>query len=140
MIEMTKKEMYETIESLKKQYENEYYYIGLRFEDKEREVGDIITDRSRHNTDREDEREFPEFGTEEYEEMYELDGVSAWNIMNDNSEYRYRPDQAEEPARKGYIANHCYVIVSDYAASHSDLDLDHNEIVLQNAEVVAKIF
>lgn len=137
---MTKKEMYETIERLKEQYAEEYFFIGLRFEDKEREVGEIITDRSRHNSDREDEREFPEFDSEEYEELYELDGVSAWDISNDDSQYKYRPHEADQPARKGYIAKHCYFLASDHAASHSDLDLDYNEIVLQNAEVIAMLF
>ncbi|MEC5268885.1 hypothetical protein P9G49_07185 [Heyndrickxia coagulans] len=60
-------------------FEGQYYYIGIRFEDKEREIGDVC-ECSKHNIDREDEREFPEYGTPEYDEMLELDGTSAWNL------------------------------------------------------------
>lgn len=131
---MTKKQMYNMIEQLKA--ETEYYHIGLRFEDKKRNVGEIITDRSRHNADREDERDFPEFGTEEYEEAPELDGVSAWDIVNSDDSYRYT--DADEAAEKGYLTYHAYVVASDNLDNHPDPDV--NEIVLQNAKVVAKLF
>lgn len=37
--------------------------LGVRFENKVREIGEVITDKSRSNFDREDERDFPEYGT-----------------------------------------------------------------------------
>src|SRR5690625_2350470 len=80
---MTKQEMIKKIEELEEEYctINGYgsYIVGVRFEDKERVIGEEI-DNSRHNLDREDEREMPEYGTEEYEEMFELDGASAYEI------------------------------------------------------------
>lgn len=71
-------------EALKK-FEDMYYYIGIRFEDKDREVGEIC-ECSKHNLDREDEREFPVYGTPEYDELPELDGTSAWNLETCNCE------------------------------------------------------
>lgn len=136
---MTVQEMYVKCKEIYEEIKDEYYFVGIRFEDKEREVGEVITDKSRHNTDREDEREFPEYGTEEYEEMIELDGVSAWNMVSD---INYKPNSynANREAEKVYFTKHCYIIVSDDAVSGSDLELDHNEIVLRNAKVIAKLF
>jgi hypothetical protein len=64
------------------QYECEYEFLGIRFEDKVRKVGELITENSKDNEDREDERDFPEYGTQEYEEMEELDGISTWDIRD----------------------------------------------------------
>ena len=72
-------ELIERVESTVAQLEDldEYWgwYFGIRFENKERTTGEIITDRSKHNIDREDERDFPQFGSDEYEEMPELEAV-----------------------------------------------------------------
>lgn len=113
------------IEALEK-YEDQYPYIGIRFEDKEREIGDIC-ENSRHNTDREDEREFPEFGTEEYEELFELDGTSAWNL------------ETYDDFVGGFDTYHCYIVAGNRITNRDD-GLDDNEIVIENAEVIEKIF
>lgn len=107
-------------------YQDKYYYVGIRFEDKEREVGEIC-ERSKHNTDREDEREFPEYGTPEYEEMFELDGTSAWNL------------KTYEDFEGGFNAYHCYII-GGHRITNRDDGLDDNEIVIENAIVLEKIF
>lgn len=136
---MTVQEMYVKCKEIYEEIKDDYYFVGIRFEDKEREVGEIITDKSRHNIEREDEREFPEYGTEEYEEMLELDGVSAWNMVSD---INFKPNSlnANRDAKKVYFTKHCYIIASDDAVSGADLELDHNEIVLKNAKVIAKLF
>lgn len=105
-----------------------YYHVGIRFEDKERQVGDCC-ECSRHNDSREDEREFPEYGTPEYAEMLELGGTSAWNL----STY----DDWGESSQFG--AKHCYVIAGNYITNTDD-GLDDGEIVIQDAVVVGKIF
>lgn len=137
---LTKKEMYELIEKRVKELEEDFFFVGIRFEDKERQVGDIITDVSRHNPDRDDERDFPEYGTEEYEEMEELDGVSAWEA-NQKHIYSYKKGEENEPARKGFLTKHCYLIASDDAVNPGDdVMLDEGEIVLENAEVMEVLF
>src|SRR5690625_4775082 len=117
-------------------YASEYEFIGIRFEDKERNVGEVITDNSRNNVDREDEREFPEYGTAEYEEMEELDGISAWNYEHyDFSIPSYR---ANDDCRRSFVAKHCYILGAN---DLGDADiLDDGEIIMQDAVVLAKIF
>mgnify|MGYP001461346458 CR=1 FL=1 len=112
-------------EALEK-WEGKYYYLGIRFEDKDREIGEIC-ECSRHNIDREDEREFPEYGTPEYDEMFELDGTSAWNLET------YRDFEG------GFNREHCYIIGGNQIANQDD-GLDDNEIVIVNAKVLEKIF
>jgi len=108
-----------------------FWYTGIRFEEKVRQVGEIITDFSKHNVDREDIREFPEFGTEEYEEMKALEGVSAWHL-----------DYFEFDADQKRYASHCYLLASDNAIVDidGDLELDENELVMQDAEIIAQLF
>lgn len=112
-------------EALEK-YQDDYHYIGIRFEDKEREIGEIC-ENSRHNTDREDEREFPEFGTEEYNEMLELDGTSAWNL------------ETYDDFEGGFNTYHCYIVAGNRLTNKDD-GLDDNEIVIENAKVLERIF
>lgn len=131
------KEMLEIIGKVHDEHYSEYYYFGLRFESKERNVNDIITENSKHNADREDERSFPEFGTEEYDELEELDGASAWAVGCLNSMYRYQLDN--DVNSLGW--EHAYFIASDDAGNVSDdVILDDGEILLKNAVVLAKLF
>jgi hypothetical protein len=117
-----------------------YEYIGLRFEDKKREIGEIITDCSRNNVDREDERDFPEYGTEEYFGMEELDGVSAWDL-SDKDVYKIQPwENKEDDCSRHFEANHCYIIASNDLGNTSNTVTDVNEIVIKDAMVIAKFF
>ena len=59
---------------------DEYNYYGVRFDQKIREIGDIISEYSKHNPDRLNERDFPAFGTDEYNNLPELDGLSVYNL------------------------------------------------------------
>lgn len=113
-------------EAALEKYQDEFYYVGIRFEDKERQIGDIC-ECSKHNTDREDEREFPGYGTDEYDEMFELDGTSAWNL-------EYYTD-----FEGGFDTYHCYIVVGNKITNQDD-GLDDNEIVIQDAKVVEIIF
>ena len=138
---MTKKEMYEKAIELAKEFEWDYDQIGLRFENRDLEIGEEVGT-SRHNMDREDEREFPEFGTEEYEQMYELDGASSWHpnvwkhvLLGD---LITSPD---DPASKNIIAKHAYLIGGGYSnEDHDELVLDEGEAVITDAVVLYKFF
>lgn len=127
---MTAKEIQEKCEAILERWndENETWYIGIRFEDKQRQVGETC-ERSKHNVDREDEREFPDYGTEGYEEMFELDGTSAWNLESYEDWY--------DEGRFG--TKHCYIIVGDRITNKDD-GLDDNEIVIEDAKVYDVIF
>ena len=125
---MTEREVWEAARKIYD--ESEYQYVGLRFEDKDREIGEICG-HSKHNRDREDDREFPQYGTEEYDSLYELEGTSAWDLTD---EYNYRYGDSDY-----FESRHCYVIAG-YAKSTRDEDLDDGEIVIKDAVVIAKIF
>ncbi|RXZ77221.1 hypothetical protein EBB07_33660 [Paenibacillaceae bacterium] len=138
-------EMYEKVKEIYEANEDKYYFIGLRFEDKEREIGEVC-EYSRHNADRDDERDFPEFGSEEYDDLPELNGTSAWN-MDPNSYGRvYSPGfgsrisawHLERTCEKLFVTDHCYVIAGEICGSHEDPDA--NEILIKEAIVIAKIF
>lgn len=101
---------------------NDYDYYGIRFEDKEYKIGDICFN-SKSNTNREDERDFPEFGSEEYNELEELDGTCAWSLYNRFTKWSGGTD-------------HCYLIGGHYAEDGEDL----NELIIRDAEIIEIIF
>lgn len=132
-MEINYTEMIKKIEELEEKYcwANGYgdYTVGVRFEDKERQVGDKVGN-SRHNIGREDEREFPDYNSEEYEEMFELDGASAWSIHHIIEELKREPI---------YATNHCYFIIGSNSVNEGDA-LDDGEVVIEDAEVAYILF
>lgn len=100
--------------------------VGIRFEEKDYKVGEVINN-SKHNQDREDEREFPQFESPEYDELSELPGVSTWN--------RDTLDMLE-----AWIGGHthCYVVVGDGSSWYDSVDecvLDDNELLIEDGRV-----
>ena len=110
-----------------------YWFVGLRFEDVDRNVGDVCNN-SRNNSDREDEREFPDFNTSEYDEMDEMNGSSAWNLNC----YHYDKNEIEDVTTY-YRQAHCYIVASDRADESAE-NLDEGEIIITDAEVMVKVF
>ena len=135
---MKQGEVKKMVEAIKGKLESdcEYVYFGIRFEDKDREIGEIC-EASKHNPDREDYREFPEFGTSEYDDLEELDGTSCWDLEGDwlASFWSYNKTPEEKLA---IMADHCYVIAGDDSPQFEDRD--PNEILITDAVVIAKIF
>lgn len=130
---MNMTEMNEMIASAYEVLKEDYWFVGLRFEEADREVGDICNN-SKNNIDREDEREFPDFNTPEYDEMDEMNGASAWNLNC----YRYENKEVAD-VQAYYRQAHCYIVASDRADESVEL-LDDGEIVITNAEVMVKVF
>lgn len=131
------KEMVERVNKAVDEYGFNYgkdYYVGIRFENKARTIGEIIEDCSRSNIDREDERDFPEYGTEEYYEMEELDGICAWNA--EGSTYGWEPYNKDRKIENQYETDHCYLLISKFA----DYGEDENEIIMKDAKVIDAIF
>lgn len=137
---MTIIEMYEKVREIQAANED-YFCIGIRFEDKQREIGEEC-EWSRHNSDREDERDFPAYGTDEYQEMEVLDGTCAWDL---ESSVKYpgfgnRIDSyyLDKEASYCFIPDHAYIIAGDKLGRHDDPD--HGEILIKDAVVIAQLF
>lgn len=138
---MNVKNFYEIIKNAEENHEdgNDIRVIGIRFEELERKVGDICNN-SKHNLDRENEDDMPEFGTEEYEEMFELDGTSAFDVD-------YLVEDLERSARNNpdanmssyYYGKHCYIVGGKYTTNESDA-IDYGEVVIESAKVLEVIY
>lgn len=144
---MTYRKFFEKVKEACIKHENDYTYIGVRFEDKERTVGEIC-ERSKHNPDREDNRDFPEYGTPEYDDLPTLRGTSAWLVYNGMWQWAsdIKPEECRglKPYREtlddetNYMRKHAYVIAGNREHTHDDCDDD--EIVIEDAVVIDIIY
>lgn len=115
-------------------YDGDYYYVGIRYEDKMRAVGDVC-ECSKHNAG---EREFPNYCTEEYEELDELNGTSAWHLEGYLESLDLAGSQTDLiESRFGHV-KHAYIVVGSY--TDTPIDADDGEIVIEDATVVKVIF
>jgi len=143
---MTYTEFYKIVNDICDQIDKDesYEYIGVRFENKLRAVGEIC-ECSNHNDARDDERDFPEYGSAEYAEMQELDGTSAWlahctwNYREDvSTKAAFRkPSWQEDDEMRGQN-DHAYVVAGNRLATPSDAD--HGEIVIVDAIVLKVLY
>ena len=133
---MTNLEFMEKCKAIYEANKDNYEFIGMRFENKLRELNEIC-ECSKNNADREDERDFPEFGTEEYENSQSWDGTSAWNLDDEKEVYSYNKRNLDKNIF--YEQEHCYIIAGQYNCNIDD-GLDYNEVVIADAEVIAIIF
>lgn len=136
---MTYNEMYQMAKNFYEEHEwdyGEYSKMGLRFEDKEREIGEIC-ECSKSNEDRDDARDFPRYGTVEYDELEELDGTSAWDLSQSRI-YDFDSSRANKPASSQFSAKHCYIVIGRYESS--DIAEDEGEIIIQDAKVAKQLF
>lgn len=117
----------------------DHQVVGIRFENKEREVGEEV-ESSKHNMDREDDRDFPDYDSEEYKEMYELDGSSSWG-WSAWEDVLLRQGGAENKAQGSFNGSHAYLIAGDYSQEdHDEILLDQGEEVVVNAVVLHKFY
>ncbi len=124
--------------------DNQYWYYGLRFEDKERKVGSICNV-SRHNPNRSDERDFPVWGKSSYYRLPKLQGTSAWYIDLDGyntdwikSFWYYYGTGLQDIGSTEITSGHCYIIAGNNNVTHDDCD--NSEIVIEDAIVIEQIF
>lgn len=123
-------------EELVEEHTGEYDYIGIRFEDKVRTVDELIEDYSRSNPDREDEREFPEFGTEEYFEMEELDGICAYNAKHKYGWGTGIDRSNDYDVDVWYNGSHCYLLGSN----SMEYGEDDGELIMRDAIVLEVLY
>ena len=140
---MKVKELWQKVNKLKEDLLDEYAYVGIRFENKERELGEVC-ENSRHNIDREDERDFPIYGSEEYSNLEILDGTSCYDLSQAKGTLynKYQSYEADEEADIFYNCKHCYIVVGWKTGNNSEFDgtLDLDEIVIKDAEVIEILF
>lgn len=141
---MKLKDMAAKLIEVQEKHENGEYgfeLIGIRFEDKQRAIGEVLPD-SKYNDGRLDERDFPEYGDEGYEDLPDAGGACAWTIeqaledIKDISERRSEDDAAEE----SFFARHCYIVAGNNEGFEIDHVRDEGEIVIENAEVLEQLF
>lgn len=108
--------------------------IGVRYEDKLRQIDDEC-ECSKHNAG---DREFPEYGTPEYDELDELNGTSAWSAHKYLSNYDLSGDQSQLVSDKFKHVAHAYIVVGQYDNTPSDAD--DGEIVIEDAVVKEVLF
>lgn len=104
--------------------QDEYCVFGVRFEEKERQVGEIC-ENSRNNIDRDDERDFSEYGT------------SAWCEESILSQL----DSLKNLSVSMFGSQHAYV-VAGYSTGWEQNNglIDDGEVVIQDAVVLHKIY
>lgn len=140
---MKVKDLWQKVSELKEDLLDEYAYIGIRFETKERELEEICED-SRHNINREDERGYPEFGSDEYNNLEILDGTSCYDLAQEKGTLynQYQSCEADEEAETFYNCKHCYIIAGWKLGNNSEFEgtFDLDEIVVKEAEVVEILF
>lgn len=122
---------------LEEEEELEHRLIGVRFENKKRVVGEVL-EPSKFNDDREDEREFPDYNSEEYESLPDAGGASAWTleeVLNGA-----KKEDNDKLVKDCYMTDHCYIIVGDYEGFNIDHALDYGEIVIEDAKVLEIIY
>ncbi|SDJ61107.1 hypothetical protein SAMN05421868_13433 [Paenibacillus naphthalenovorans] len=142
MIIMTLIEMLNKANEIALEHKDKYYYFGIRYEDLDREIGDEC-DWSKDNPEREDERDFPAYGTEEYDDLPTLDGTSAWSLDIDRSNYlpgygNLRESDFDKDAERQFNTYHCYVVAGKKLGRHDCPD--DGEILIKDAVVIGKLF
>lgn len=129
----------EELEEESKKFFLDYKFYGIRFERRHNLEEGYELECSKANRDRVDAREFPVFGTPEYEEMDELDGTCAYFVFDGEKEERSK--------RLNHILNNYISEESDeftwYLVGAEDLSdeegEDDDEIIMKDAVVVKKI-
>ena len=109
--------------------DGEYEYIGFRFDEREMFVGNYFKN-SKHNPNREDERDFPEFGTKEYNDLVFLDGTSCYD-----ADYFMRVYASGE--MDFFDETKCYLIASNEEGYHDYPD--EGEMLLKNPIVLGRV-
>jgi len=150
---------YREIEKSLKSFMEENYdllngkVIAIRYDNVNAEVGTILND-SKSNLDRDDSRDFPGYGSSEYDSMDEIDGTCVYAI---NSEQDYRnfiygsddvADFFEEygidgpgiVSKEDSMFNHCSIVTGEENTDCQILREDEGEMVLKNCTVAVKLW
>lgn len=134
---MTVAEMHEAMKRLNEELSDTYAYVGIRFENRDYAIGEEC-EWSRDNPEREDEREFPDFGTEEYDELPMLNGTCVYGL--EGYDYKSDSDALSKDASKYFIGDHAYIVAGNRQGNTDDYAPDAGEIIIEDAIVAHKFF
>lgn len=119
----------------------EYIFYAVRFCGQDYNEGDVIRDKSKclEMTDEwisHDDCEWPDYGTDEYDRLPEVDGVFGYPVSCLDREFE---DDAEISSGRLHDTAHCYIIATD------ELDDDFipstgSENVYKDPVVIKKIY
>lgn len=128
---------YDQLKSLVEQVEDKFdngiddIVVGIRFDDKLYKVGDVLP-ATKDNPNREDERDFPKFGSADYNQLPELDGTSAWEIN------AWALKGQDFSNAHGFTTDHAEIIYGE--PSYDDYSPDAGEVLIKNAKVAKILF
>ena len=123
--------------------------VAIRYDNKPVNVGETLEE-SKSNANRDDDRDFPEYGSKEYNDAEYLDGTCAY-ALNDSEDYTYWINDEEEindffeeyglngdgiVCKNSSLFNHCSIVIGDINNDCMILREDSGEIILNNCEVV----
>jgi hypothetical protein len=122
-------------EALRIAIESERSHVGIRFENKERTIGETINEASKRLVD---ERDFPEYNTKEYDSLEDMEGVSSFSLINNYEDDIEWCEDLDAEINSGNIsAKYAYIIVSD--GNFADESCDEGEAVYDRPEVIQVI-
>jgi len=126
------------------------YTVALRYDNIDMAVGSKLED-SKTNTDREDSRDFPEFGTKDYNDMETLNGTCCY-ILNNKEDYRNFTYEIEDfmedeglrgsgiVSKESSLFNHCSIVIGIENTDCMQLLEDEGEILLTDCVVVKRLW
>lgn len=133
---MNKKQFENFIKDYQEKFEDGelgFDFAGVRFEKADREVDEVLCFESKDDSDRADARDFPDFESEEYDELPDMGGVSSWDL----EVY----DDFFNPEVLASQGEHCYIIAGD-DGNRGDFEVtcDEGEVVITRPTVLAKLW
>ena len=109
---------------------DDYPVINVRYENHDFAVGDILNPSKAIF----DSREFPDYDSDEYNELEELDGTSTYQLWDGDREV-YMAD-IEKVITENTLFEYCNLVTGNPIG----MGLDDGEQILEDCEVIFKIF
>ena len=130
----------ETIEDAIKDNEDDTAVFGLRFDERKIKTGEVLPN-SKDNFNRDDARDFPVFGTKEYDELDTLDGTSAYSLPVDDD--NKLTEEAIENLNRYVKTKDLFsdttmsLVMGEESETEGE---DDDEIIIADAKVVSVLF
>jgi len=133
---MDKEKFEEIVKEYQEKFEDRelgFDFAGVRFENAERKVGEVLCFESKDDSERDDVRDFPDYNSDEYDDLPDMGGVSSWDleVYDDYFDPQYSVARGE----------HCYIIAGD-DGNRGDFEVtcDEGEVVITRPTVLAKLW
>ena len=145
MNEAVKTYLIENIDSLRNKYT-----VALRYDNVDMVVGSEL-EYSKTNIDRDDERDFPFFGSDEYKNMETLEGTCCY-VLNNKEDYRNFTYELEEfmddeglrgsgiNSKEHSLFNHCSIVIGTENTDCDQLLEDEGEILLTGCTIAKRLW